>query len=209
QAYCPLVDAHTELYLLGIDRTPERLALAQKDLDAAFRLQPDAGEAHLSRAVYLYRVHLDYDGALRDLQSARDTLPNSPGVFELTGYIRRRQGYLEDSLQNLKRSLELDPRNVRTLYQTAISYYQLRRYPDMIAVMDRVLAIKPDDVETQAARASIELDWKADTRPIHHVIDSIRNHNPAELPTIADTWLMAALAERKPTDAEAALVALG
>ena len=73
QAHCQLVDAHTELYLLGIDRTPERLGLAQKELDAAFRLQPDAGEAHLSRALYLYRVNLDYAGALRELQSARET----------------------------------------------------------------------------------------------------------------------------------------
>ena len=209
QAHCQLVDAHTELYLLGIDRSPERLALAQKELDAAFRLQPDAGEAHLSRAVYLYRVHLDYDGALRELQSARETLPNSPGVFELTGYIRRRQGYWEDSVQNLSRALELDPRNIRTLDQIAISYYALRRYSDVIAVIDRILAIKPDDVETQTARASTELDWKADTRPMRQVIDSIRKNNPAKLPTIADTWLMAALAERNPTDAEAALVALG
>ena len=129
QAHCQLVDAHTELYLLGIDRSPERLALAQKELDAAFRLQPDAGEAHLSRAVYLYRVHLDYDGALRELQRARgETLPNNPGVFELTEYIRRRQGYWEDSVRNLKRSLELDPRNIRTLNQIAISYYGLRHY---------------------------------------------------------------------------------
>jgi len=209
QAHCQLVDAHTELYLLGIDRSPERLTLAQKELDAAFRLQPDAGEAHLARAVYLYRVHLDYDGALRELQSARETLPNSPGVFELTGYIRRRQGYWEDSVQNLNRSLELDPRNLRTLDQIAISYYGLRRYSDVIAVIDRVLAIKPDDVQTQAARAGTELDWKADTRPMRQVIDSVRNNNPAELPTIADTWLMAALAERNLTDAEAALVALG
>lgn len=208
QAHCQLVDAHTELYLLGIDRSPERLALAQKELDAAFRLQPDAGEAHLARAVYLYRVDLNYDGALRELQSARETLPNNPGVFELTGYIRRRQGYWEDSVQNLKHSLELDPRNIRTLYQIAISYYGLRRYSDAIAVHDRVLAIKPDDVQTKVSRAGIELDWKADTRPMREVIDSIRNNNPAKLPTIADTWLMAALAERNPTDAEAALVAL-
>src|SRR2546423_1732958 len=199
QAYCQLADTHTELYLLGIDRTPERLALAQKALDVAFRLQPDAGEAHLSRAVYLYRVHLDYGGALGELQSARETLPNSPGVFELTGYIRRRQRDLEGSVQNLKRALELDPRNIRILDQIAISYYGLRRYSDVIAVMDRVLAIQPDDIETQAARASMELDWKADTRPMHQLIDSIRKNNPAKLPTIADVWLMAALAERNPT----------
>ena len=80
---------------------------------------------------------------------------------------------------------------------------------DAIAVMDRVLAIKPDDVQTKVARAAIELDGEADARPMREVIDSIRNNHPAKLPIVADTWLMAALAERNPTDAEAALVALG
>ena len=75
QADCLLADIHTEIYLLGIDRSSERLAMAQKALDAATRLQPDAGEAHLVRAQYLFRCHLDYDGALRELQIAGETLP--------------------------------------------------------------------------------------------------------------------------------------
>ena len=33
------------------------------------------------------------------------------------------------------------------------------------AVLDRALAIEPNDVETKAARAVVEFDWKADTRP--------------------------------------------
>src|SRR5437016_1016538 len=74
QAYCLLVLTHGNLYLLGIDHTPERLALAEKALAAAFRLQPDSGEAHLARAQNLYRGHLDYEGALRELEIARRTL---------------------------------------------------------------------------------------------------------------------------------------
>ena len=209
QAYCLLADIHAEFYLLGIDRTPERLAMARKALDAAFRLEPDAGEARVVRAQYLYRTQLDYDGALRELQSAREALPNSARVFELTGYIRRRQGHLEEGLQNFKRALELDPGNISILHQVAMSDYLLRRYSDVAAVLDRALAIKPDDVETQVTRASVELSWKADTRPMHQVIDSIRKNDPAKLPSIADTWFVSALAERNPIDAEAALAALG
>jgi Tfp pilus assembly protein PilF len=208
QAYCLLADVHTELYLLGVDRTPERLAMAKKALDAASRLQPDAGEVRLVRAQYLYRTHLDYGGALRELQSAPETLPNSARVFELTGYIRRRQGHLEEGLQNFKRSLELDPRNISILHQLAMSYYLMRRYSDVMPVLDRALTIRPDDVETQVTRASVELSWKADTRPMRRVIDSIRKNNPAKLPSIADTWFVSALAERNPSDAEAALAAL-
>jgi TolB-like protein/class 3 adenylate cyclase/Flp pilus assembly protein TadD len=209
QAYCLLAQTHDTLYLLGIDHTPERLALAEKALDAAFRLQPDSGEAHLARAGNLYRGHLDHEGALREVEIARRTLPNDPRIFELTGYIRRRQGKPEEGLRSLERSLELDPRNFYTLQQIALSYSNSHRYSAEAAILDRALAIKPDDVETQAARALLELDWKANTRPLHQTIESIRSINPEKLPAVADTWLIGALAERDPVAVEAALVALG
>ncbi len=74
------------------------------------------------RAENLYRGHLDYDGALAELESARQTLPNDPQIFELKGYIQRRQGKHEEALQNLERAADLDPRNVLLLQQIAVSY---------------------------------------------------------------------------------------
>lgn len=209
QAACLLAHIDTQLYFYGVDRTPARLEMTQKALDVASRLQPDAGEVHLARAEYLYRSLLNYGDALRELQIASETLPNSSPLFELTGYIRRRQGHAEEALQNLKRALELDPGNTSILQQIAFSYYLLRRYSEMAAILDRALTIKSDDVETQVERASIELDWKADPRPIHQVIDSIRNSDSSKLSNVADTWLMAALAERNPSAGDSALVALG
>ena len=61
QAYCQLAWVHDVLYFLGYDRTSARLALAEAAIQAAFRLRPDAGEAHLARAENLYRGYLDYD----------------------------------------------------------------------------------------------------------------------------------------------------
>jgi len=55
----------------------------------------------------------------------------------------------------------------------------------------------------------VELDWKADTRKLHELIDSIRSKNPSALPSIADTWLLCALMERDTVTAENALNALG
>jgi len=114
-AQCQLSYAHDQLYFLGIDHTASRLALAEAAVQAAFRLQPDAGEAHLARAIHLYRAYLDYDGALAELNIARGALPNDPRIFEYTGYIARRQGKHEGGLRNLERALELDPRNFFTL----------------------------------------------------------------------------------------------
>src|SRR5712692_6528694 len=161
-AQCQLAYAHDHLYFLGIDHTPGRLALAEAAVNAAVRLRPDAGEAHVARAEHLYRGYLDYDKALAELEIARRTLPNDPRVFELTGYIARRQNKQEEGLRNLERAVELDPRNFFTLQQIALSYASLRRFSEELAVLERALSIKPDDVETKVTRALVALDWKAD-----------------------------------------------
>ena len=208
-AQCQLANAHDQLYSLGVDHTPERLVLAEAAVEAAFRLRPDAGEAHLARAVHLYRGYRDYDGALAELEIARRTLPNDPRIFEFTGYIARRRGQHEEGLRNLQRSVELDPRNLFTLQQLALSYRALHRSADEIATDDHALSIKPDDPQTKANRALALLDWKADTRPLHQTIDEIRSKNPKAIQSVADVWFICALAERDAVAAELALTALG
>ena len=174
EAYCQLSYAHDQLYFLGLDHTSARLAQGETAVQTAFRLRPDAGEAHLARAEHLYRGYLDYAGALAELEIARKTLPNDARIFELMGYVTRRQGKQDEALRNLERALQLDPRNFFTLQQVALSYVNLRRYPDEIAVLDRGLAIKPDDIDTRVARALVDLDWKADTRALDETIGSIQ-----------------------------------
>jgi TolB-like protein/Tfp pilus assembly protein PilF/predicted Ser/Thr protein kinase len=209
QAYSQLASAHGNLYFLGYDHSPARLALAEAAIQAAFRLRPDAGEAHLAQAESLYLGQLNYQGALAELEIASQSLPNDPKVFELKGYIQRRQGKQEDALHNLERAVELDPRNALTLQQMALSYELVRRYPEAKLVWDRVLAIEPNDMESKIARALVDFNWKADTRPLHLLIDSIRSTNPAVMASIADVWFILALAERDAIAAQNALIALG
>jgi len=209
QAYCQLAWTHDLLYLFGLDHTPARLALADAAVQAAFRLRPDAGEVHLARAQNLYRGYLDYDGALAELEIARQTLPNDPLVFELKGYISRRQGRWEEAIRNLERAVDLDPRNVDTLQQIALSYEDLRRYAEEKSVLDRALAIEPNNADTKVTRACAEFYWKADTRLLHQTIDSILATSPAAMPSIAGDWLNCALAERDAVAAKNALIASG
>ena len=209
QAYCQLAHTHDRIYFLGYDHTPARLALAEAAIEAAFRLRPDAGEAHLARAQDLYRGYLEYDAALAELEVAGQTLPNNAGVFELKGYIQRRQGKQEEAVRSLERAIELDPRNIFTLQQIGLSYHHLRRYAEEKSVLDRALAIEPKDVDTKVARAFVEFHWKADTRPLHQMLDSIRATNPAATQSIADGWLICALAERDPVAAKNAAIAAG
>src|SRR5213593_4223417 len=207
EAFCELAVHHDQLYFFGYDHTPGRLAAAEAAIQEAFRIRPNAGEAHWSRAYHLYNGYLDYEGALAELEVARQTLPNDPRIFRVTGFIQRRQGRWEDSTRNLERALELDPRNVNTLDNLGDSYAALRRYAEQKSKLDRILAIEPNDIEVKAKRAGVELNWKADTRPLHQLIDEIRATNPAAMPKIVPLRLLCALVERDVAAAREALTA--
>jgi serine/threonine protein kinase len=212
QAYCQLAWVHDQLYFFyGFDHTPARRALAEAAIKAAFRLRPDSAEAHLARAEHLYRGYLDYDGASAELETARQTLPNDARLFALKAYIERRRpgGSQEEAIRNLERALDLDPRNFFMLKQTAFNYDYLRRYREEAAVLDRALAIEPNDIETKAARAELEFDWKANIQPFHQLIDELRVKDPGAVQSVADGWFGCALAERDPIAAANALAALG
>ena len=208
-AYCQLAWVHDGAYFLGYDHTSARLAMADAAVQAASLLRPDAGETHLARGQNLYQGYRDYDGALAELELARQTLPNDWRVFFQSGLIERRQGRWEEAIRDLERAIELDPRNSFTLGQTAESYQTLRRYAEEKAALDRILAFEPNDAVTKVARALIQLNSNSDTRPLHQMIDSIRVTNPDAMPSIADAWLLCALAERDAAAAKSALLALG
>ena len=82
-----------------------------------------------------------------------------------------------------------------------------RRYAEQKSKLDRALSVAPNDVRIKADRAFVEVDWKADTGPLHQVIDEIRATNPAAVPQVADRWLLCALAERDVTAAKDAFLA--
>ncbi|PYJ89117.1 MAG: hypothetical protein DME70_02770 [Verrucomicrobia bacterium] len=206
EAYCQLAFTHASVYFLDFDHTRSRLAAAEAAVQTATRLRPDAGETHLARARNLYWGYSDYDGALAELEIARQRLPSDSWVFSFKGYIERRQGRWEESLRDLERAIALDPRNIVTLQQTARSYSLLHRYAESKSILARVLSFEPNDPVTTVLHAFVELDSNANPRPVLEVIDSIRRTNPAAIQNVSNNWLICALAER---DAAAAKQALG
>ena len=74
---------------------PARRDLADRAVKAALHLRPEAGEAHLERARYLYSCNLDYDNARAELALAQRKLPNNAQVFELMAAYRPSPGPLD------------------------------------------------------------------------------------------------------------------
>jgi TolB-like protein/Flp pilus assembly protein TadD len=207
-AYCQSARGHDLLYLYGLDHTPGRLASGQSAVDAAVRLAPDSGETHLAVASHLY-TKLEYDRAREEVAVARRTLPNNERTFELTGYINRREGRWAESARDLEHALELDPSNVSILQQLALTYDALRAYPAEAGVLERILALTPDDFDARISRAQLEVFWRADTRPLHALIEARLKEDPAAAKKLAQTRLGLSFWERDFTAIEDALPALG
>jgi TolB-like protein len=163
-AYGQLAGAHDRVYFLGFDHTAARLKLSETALQAIRRLQPQSGETHLALAQHLYWAYSDYDRARAELVIARRTLPNESRIPLLAGYIDRRQGHWEKSLEEMKQALELDPRNFSILQQISGTYEALRRYKEMAATLDSALAIAPKDIPSRVRRASVDLQSLAHWR---------------------------------------------
>jgi len=208
RAYYQLARAHDLIYFIGIDHTPKRLALAEAAVQDTLNLRPDSGETHLALAQHLYWGYRQYDRALQELALARRALPNEPLALVLAGFIDRRQGRWEQSIQELESALQLDPRNFFILQQLSFNYEYLRRFADMAAVLDRVLTIAPKDVNTRAQRALVDLKWRADTRPLHSVTQAIIAEDPKAAATVSDRLILLAFCERDKAATERAITML-
>ena len=177
-AYCVSAEAHSRLYW-NFEHTPARRDLADRAVKAALRLRPEAGEAHLERARYLFRCNLDYDNARAELALAQRTLPNNAQVFALLGDIDKLQGRWNESVRNYEEALELDPRNLFTLRQLSLNYHVMRRFAESAATMDRAVALAPEDADMRALRGWLDLQWQADPKPLHAILEAPFNGSVA------------------------------
>jgi TolB-like protein/Tfp pilus assembly protein PilF len=204
-AYCKLAFAHQELYYAGFDHSARRLALANEAMKKALELGPDRGEAHLAAVWVYYHCYFDYDRARAELSIARSVLPNDPEVFALAGYMDRRQGRWKEHIQNLERAAQVDPRNIDILQSLAQGYQLLRQFPDMAAVVDRILAVTPANALMRVTRASVDFEWRADTSRMHAVIHDVIAEDPNAGAAFAQDWLLHAICERNSAEIQSAL----
>src|SRR5438105_9060193 len=128
---------------------------ARQAAETALTLQPNLGEAVVAKGNYHYFCLKDYNTAVRYFEEARQLLPNNSRIPESLAYIERRRGQWDRSESYFNEAERLDPGNVNLLTQHAISYIELRRFPEALRKLDQVLDITPDDVDSLVAKADI------------------------------------------------------
>jgi TolB-like protein/Flp pilus assembly protein TadD len=153
-AYAELGRAHSVMFNLGIDRTPERAKKTKAAVDRALELQPGLPEAQMALGYYYYHCLRDYDKALEWFDTASRHLPNQNEILQHTGWILRREGRWEESLEFHNQSLKLNPRDPNLLFELGNSYMFLRRYDEAEEYYSRSSALAPDVATTYTLRAA-------------------------------------------------------
>jgi TolB-like protein/Tfp pilus assembly protein PilF len=207
-AYCQLARAHDGIYWTRLDHTPGRLELAKSAINSASQLSPDSGEVHLASALHFYYGYLDYDRARDELDIALRTMPNNARIFELNGYIDRRQGHWDDAGHKLERATELDPRNDDVLFGAGFTYLCSRDYKRAREISDRGLTLPTKSNYARLLPAWIDFHQRADCQPWHDVLEKILAENPASARDLTRGRFFVSLYERDPVAAERALATL-
>ena len=160
-ALCKLANTHTYLHWLN-DHAEPHVDLAKNAIEAAARLQPDAAEVHLARALLYYHGSLDYEPALTELALAQRGLPNDASIPFYFAMIKRRQGKWEESIHHNEQAVALDPRNLSFVSELAGTYFILRRYEQAAQTLNAARASKPNDFTIEFIHANLDMNRKAD-----------------------------------------------
>jgi len=170
----------------------------QQAAETALTLQPNLGEAVLAKGQYYYSCLKDYDTAVRYFEQAHQFLPNSSRIPESLAYVARRRGQWDQSESCFNEAERLDPRNVNLLTQRALSYIDLRRFPEALRKLDQVLNITPDDMDTLMTKAVIA-QAEGDLPRASAILAPL--HPPADDTTAVETQAYQAILQRRPAAA--------
>jgi len=135
--------------------TAARGDAAKRALEQAQKLAPNSAETLLALGYYQYWGLYDYGAARTTFERVGKLLPGSSEVPYALGRVARREGKWDQSIGYFEQALSLDPRNVELLIDAANLFAELRQFPTVLKLYDRVLDITPNNPDVMAAKAAI------------------------------------------------------
>ncbi len=132
---------------LGLLKPTDAYAKARVAAEKAIEINPSNPEAHIYLADALLTVNYDWAGAQVEIQKALTLNVNDPSAHEWNGIFLSFQGRRDQSIQELRTAVELDPLN-----------------PEYLVTLGSILmgAGRPVEAETQL-KAAIGLDPASDS----------------------------------------------
>jgi len=151
--------------------SPEGMALADEEADAARRFAPDLPETHEATGdEYLDRG--DYRGALSEFRAGVRGAPNDADLWQSIGFAYRVLGEWDSVFVAFDRARALDPRAVPLLQLMGDTYHYLHRYREAIECYRQALALAPDFTQAHLSLAWSYILWKGQIDTLKAVLAS-------------------------------------
>jgi DNA-binding winged helix-turn-helix (wHTH) protein/Tfp pilus assembly protein PilF len=142
--------AHAGLAVAHCAQAEMRLAPPSDAYDAAraaalraLAMEDSNADAQVALATVLFLSDWNWDGAHRSLERALALNPDHTEGWLLLGRLLEALGHLADGLSAKQKALERNPSSAAVHLQVALSYWNQRRYDDMIAWANRSLDLDP------------------------------------------------------------------
>lgn len=142
-AHAGLAVAHCAEAELRLSSPESAYASARGAALRALAMEPANADAQVALATVLFLSDWNWHGARHSLERALTLSPDHVDALLLYGRLLEALGYLAEGLAAKQKALEHNPSSPGVVLQIALSYWNQRRYDDMIAWTERSLALDP------------------------------------------------------------------
>lgn len=142
-AHAGLAVAHCAEAELRLTSPDHAYAAARESALRALAMDANNADAQVALGTVLFLSDWNWEGARRCLRRALELDPDHTEGCLLYGRLLEGLGLLEEGLAAKQKALERNPASPTVVLQIALSYWNQRRYDDVIAWAERSLALDP------------------------------------------------------------------
>ena len=158
---------------------------AENKLSEVTRLVPGEPAGWANWGILALRER-NYDTAAQRLQQARDLVPKNDQVYSLLGLLESQRGNSAQAVIDLRRAVELNPQNLRAIYQLAEETERqgaADSQTEFQQLMQKILAVQPDNLAAllELSRIAAKLGDVATLRSSIAQINAYSSSWPSEV----------------------------
>jgi TolB-like protein len=146
-AYTGLADCYVLGNLLQVSPR-EAMPIAIKKTNEALKIDPDLAEAHTSLAKIKLSYEWDWAGAEIEFKKAIALKPGYATAYQWYGIYLSEMGHHDESLEQRKHALDLDPLSLSISTGVGRAYFWARRYDEAIEHLQETLKKDPKYADT-------------------------------------------------------------
>ena len=165
--------AASSLYWFFYDRSDSLTEASLEYARRALALAPAQPHGHWALGAWHYRVELDYEAALEEIDLALEGMPGEVELLTLAGSVLRRNGDMEEAIRRFEEAHELDPRQSLASYSVGETLSLLRRYDEAEPWFRLAIQIRPDFAYPYSFLAANRIRAAGDTAGARELLEEL------------------------------------